>query len=255
MWLKLCSDRASAPAVLTDIVRVQLLPNAISVSNKVNSQLALRDIISRVCWDATAVPAAMISQLIKIRNCLALGKGARADILVESTESAGDVRHTGDLLPISPLSLRASRDGVPDLFHCACRRVANASNPAGRAATTVDAKSCCRCLFPLGRLGIFFLHSNLRDIFFVPFIYAWLCVCHHVCSQLAVVHIVAGIRGDATAGFASVVDELLNVIDSLSDRPLSTVGFLIEDAERWLPDVGRLNTRNVLSVGELLVLV
>jgi hypothetical protein len=231
---------------------VHLLPNAISVSNEVNSQLALRGIITRVCWDATAVTAAMSSQLIKVRDCLVLGKGARADILVESTESASDVRHTGDLLPISPMSLRASRDSVPDLFHCACGRVANAASPAGRAATTVDAKSC---LFPLGRLGIFFLHGSFRDFFFLPFIYAWLCVCHHICGQFAVVHIVAGIRGDAAAGFASVVDELLHVIDSLGDRPLSTVGFLIEDAERWLPDVGRLNTRNVFSVGELLVLV
>jgi hypothetical protein len=61
------TDLAVDP-VLTDIVRVHPLPNAISVSNEVNSQLALRDIITRVCWDATAVPAAMGSQLIKIRD-------------------------------------------------------------------------------------------------------------------------------------------------------------------------------------------
>lgn len=42
-------------------------PKTIS-RNEVNSQLALGDIITRVCWDATAVTATMTSQLIKVRD-------------------------------------------------------------------------------------------------------------------------------------------------------------------------------------------
>lgn len=72
----------------------------------------------------------------------------------------------------------------------------------------------------------------------------------HVGSQLAIVNIVARIDGNRAAGSAAVVEETLDKVDSLANRPLAA-GLLVKDAERWITNCnGGLDTCDMLAVAK-----
>lgn len=101
------------------------------LSNKVDSQLSIANIVTRICRDATTVFAPVVPQLIQKVNTLLLVERPASNVLIKRAQPARDMCHTGNMLPVGPAPVRTGGNSITNLLERASGTMADAADTAG----------------------------------------------------------------------------------------------------------------------------